>query len=319
MLMLIRVISFPLSCVLLLLCVSCFSGCTLFKETAPELDLSGYVVASRQEVKLIRQHVLKASESPLGFRDLVKMNITRDGFSVASELVVVFERPDKLRIEFLLPGIQQSDTILRSTDGSIDVFVPSERVILHGDASVGEVYRLLGVALDVSELMSWIVGRAPIWASAEIARDAVLVNRALGSIIYQVELNDGRIVVAGYSCEIIDNKSGDNGVGNLDTACAPSSLLRFFEVSEKGHNRRLFFSEFSGNIVSESGVSAPAKVSLWLPERDILGEMQFTKPVIHNTKGKIPEKVFHPKFPSNLPVVDIQSVKGNAVLYRSNF
>ena len=305
--------------VVLIVNVFFLSGCSLFYDFAPKLDLSEYRPASNHEAQLINSHIAEEGKSIVGFRDLVNLNVKRDSFSVASELVVVFEQPDKLRMEFLLPGIQQSETIVRASNGFVDVFMQKEKVLIHGQDSVSEMFRLLGIPLNVSELMFWISGRLPLWNKGEIGLETVLLssdfNDGVGTVVYKIVTHDGRVIVAGYKCKLGSNS--ENGV------CYPSSSLSFVEVykcssscSETDSNHRLFVSKFSEESISSSDVLIPKKISFWLPKQNISGEMNFTNPKIYKEKGKIQEKVFHPKFPQNITTRDAKTISGSAILLK---
>jgi hypothetical protein len=72
--------------------------------------------------------------------------------------VIVYAVPDKLRVEFLLPGIQQTSLIIVAHDGRLDAYDAKERKHSSGAASRKNLERLLSLPFETEEIMLWLAG-----------------------------------------------------------------------------------------------------------------------------------------------------------------
>ena len=125
------------------------------------------------------------------FRTKAKAEVAHAGKSVAMDSIIIFERPDMARIEFLKPGINQIESIMTINKGNIVAYSTSQKTAYVGEANHVSIYRLFGIPLNETELMSWFVGRLLINDNAKLL-DVRQSTGGSGSMYLLYDLQDGR-------------------------------------------------------------------------------------------------------------------------------
>ena len=230
------------------------------------------------------------------FRAKAKAEVSHAGKSISMDSIIVFERPDMARIEFLKPGINQTDSIITILRGDITAYSAMRKTVYQGKSNHASIYRLFGIPLNEAELMSWFVGRLLIADDARLLE----VKRSPGK--------DGSMYL------LYDMRDGRKARILLDGAEAecnyPGFRLREVEILAGG--KPLFYTvyKYRGNSV------IPAEINFKINEANVSGKIVIDANHEVNTSLKSQrDKLFKFSIPTGAKIKNISDMDNNEMLF----
>ncbi|MCC6954907.1 MAG: hypothetical protein IT290_12390 [Deltaproteobacteria bacterium] len=106
----------------------------------------------------LHENLSRQSQSIQSARELFSLTLRKGIEKQRLKQVVVFQRPDRLRSEFFLPGILQTSALVVARDGTLESLDVTRKTYTSGVASVDNARRLLAVPFTLEELMLWTTG-----------------------------------------------------------------------------------------------------------------------------------------------------------------
>jgi hypothetical protein len=233
------------------------------------------------------------------FRTKAKITISHAGENLSLDNVIVFERPDRARLEFLKPGIQQIESIITIIDNSVTAYSTTTRKVFQGKADYTGIYRLFGIPLNEEELMSWFVGRLLIRENhqlLEVKRSSLLPGRMY--LLY--DMQDGRkarILLDGAKAE----------------CDYPNFRIREIEILARSNDRPLFYTVYGYN----DDDMIPAEIKFKIHEISTDGLIIIAdQHEVNMSLRKYGDKLFRVNYPENAQVKDISEMDKNDMLFK---
>ncbi len=135
------------------------SGCSITRRP-PSIQPAGTLVSVSESEALI-ERLTKIDRELTSFKGLAKASITQDGDKGLIRYAVVFDKPDRLRLEMLpLTGFYTL-SLLVVNDSKAVMLDTQEKVANTSSDSLTLLKKLLGVPLKASDMMSFFACRLP--------------------------------------------------------------------------------------------------------------------------------------------------------------
>lgn len=261
-------ISKYLPVILLLLSV----GCSLFYSALPVVE--GPALQKDQQEKII-DSLLADTARVSSLRAVARTEMNLRGDIDYLRQIVVFERPDRLRLEYM-PTHAIYTLSLLTVDSNESVFIDVvEKKAWRGSQPASLLQKLMRAPISVSELTAILVGRIP---------EDLLRSEQLS--IYQGK--------GGYQLLSTDFSR----VAIID---AKSLLLRRFEVRTSS-GRRINLVVVYGGYQQVDGVSLPGSLTIEVPEKGFVMRLQLN---IVSVNQDYPDSLFRADVPGNFSVEEL--------------
>ncbi|MDR2337773.1 MAG: DUF4292 domain-containing protein [Deltaproteobacteria bacterium] len=233
------------------------------------------------------------------FRTKAKITISHASKNLSFDSVIVFERPDRARLEFLKPGLQQIESIMTISDDNVTAYSTSNQTVFQGKANYTSIYRLFGIPLTEEELMSWFVGRLLIkenYQLLEVKRSSLLPGRMY--LLY--DMHDGRkarILLDGAKAE----------------CDYPNFRIREIEILARSNEKTLFYTVYGYN----DDEMVPAEIKFKIHEVSADGLIIIAnKYEINAPLKKYGNKLFKINYPEHAIIKDISEMDKNDMLFK---
>lgn len=237
----------------------------------------------------------------------VKHGIREDTFSQ----VVVFERPDKLRIELFATSMNRLTALVLTRGGRLHAVNPLERIVYRGTASKANMQRLLTVPFIPEEMMMWLSGRFILPEEDSQIRSRIHLCPDTSQAVMDLALVNGRTIRAVYRIDNTDLLMKNRGGAGEDQ---PALVLDSMEV-RRIQEASLLVSRFFYDTRSRLGsgqVRMPSRLVFQLPEADISGVFVFKKGKVNPDLADQTDKLFEFKTPDGAKIIEIdQSLTEN--------
>ncbi|MFN8392595.1 MAG: hypothetical protein U0136_20040 [Bdellovibrionota bacterium] len=179
-------------CVLLLT----LSGCSLFAKPAP--SLKGYTPVSDSMKADVVAKLAQESARITSARGSLRSTFSKSLHRETVRQIVVFQRPDKMRVELFATSLNQLTLLAVSHDGLIEAYDPGAGVLFRGRDVPANIERVVSVPFSPEELMLWFSGRVP-FIEEEIEKVDVLEHKGGGRQAVRLLLKDGRRIEAEFT------------------------------------------------------------------------------------------------------------------------
>lgn len=160
-----------------------FAGCAVPapKLTIPkEVDLK---TVSWSEKSEILKNLASKAEGVSGFRGMYHGQAEVHGKKMGFKQILVFERPENLRMEILLTNINRLSLIVLNNPKGLFGADLINRNVYHGKNSVDNLNCLLGLPLGTEEFMLWATGNLPVVADPNFFTLSKIKKSQLGDQI----------------------------------------------------------------------------------------------------------------------------------------
>lgn len=294
---------------LLSLLVQFTAGCALLHPRAGRLN--GYVVESEGYRGQLLTAMREQSQGVRSFRTLLVGSVEETLGKSGIKQVVVFERPDLMRLEFLASGLNQLGLLVVMRNGYMQAFDQKRGVAYHGQASAANLEKLLSVPFPPEELMLLFAAQLspPPEAQVEVFRNKL--DPSLNVLSYS--LVDGRKVrlfLSVAKCVRDGNVSGTTANQSGDRV-----ILNQVQLLEGRRGSVTFSSVLSYNqsdVAADGGSCAvpnlPTQVSFKLPKQGIAGVsgvFRYDRPELNPELSGVRERLFSSVLPEGIEVVDL--------------
>ncbi len=270
---------------IILILASCSSGCVAPQVNLPKAD-SGFIESGAAEATEFNSALKKTASEIKTFRGLVTVKARKAVGQEEFNQVLVFSRPDNLRIETFAPGVNQLLTLVVVNGDRIQALDRKNHTGLQGEVNTYNVEKLIEIPLLPEEFMLWILGRY--LPQEEATLFASSVSRKLSSNSYSAhyDLRDGR------SFRILAHWDGQT---------APRvEGLELYTIDEKAP---ILVSRFNYAAAETSTGSAyPIRVEVELKKRSLYVELTLKEPRINPALGDKSKRLFQVTFPKNYEI-----------------
>ena len=228
------------------------SACSL--SGAPSaLRPTRHTAADPGEAAELYADLTERSRAILGARSLYSVTLKKGIEKQRLKQVIVFERPEKLRAEFFLPGIHQTSALIVAHDGILESIDVTRKAYVRGAASSTNARRLLAIPFELEELMLWTVGAVLLPESAPPG-SAFWTDAKNGKYYGKVPLSEQRTLRVEFERK--------DGMARLLTV----------EMLDADGEERSFVSQFS--YPEEGDASLPKMIKFWVLEESLSGELE---------------------------------------------
>jgi outer membrane biogenesis lipoprotein LolB len=252
-------------------------------------DTVHFEKASLADRMAVSRYLRTSCAEIVAFRGLAKATISRNEELHSSRMLVVFEHPDRLRLELLTPGLNQPAMLITAEQGEISALDVGERVVYKGSDSAENIAWFIGVPLNVAEMMYWITARSAICQPNAWRHASTVASKNGQFFVQQFYGPDAKSLRFG-----IDRVA----CGEAENTCYS---LRYLELSVDKEVR--FSTSYSYD--PKRFPSVPASLSFQLPEEGVQGKLELVRAEAFTAPGKISPKVFKVRFPSDAEVVKL--------------
>lgn len=261
-----------------LLCL-CLTICSCMSRRIPRPEIDGELLPAADNAQILAD--LSSSDQEIEtLRGLTRTTIRHEDGRERLRHVIVFEKPDKLRVEALPLNSAFTLNLVAARDGKVVVLDPGSKRALTGSAGSGLIKDTIGIPVDESELMSYMSGRIP---SAVIARDA---GQQSVRVYRNDQQNTTAVVVGNYRHFWLYNND------TLD--------LQTVQIRNPFRDRLLL--EICYELYFEvNGVRVPNKIEVWLPEEDVRFTLAFSAISVNK---EFPHKLYSVRIPSDYRVYE---------------
>ena len=232
------------------------------------------------------------------FRTKARSEISHAGKNIAMDSIIIFERPDMARMEFLKPGINQIESIMTTNKGDIVAYSTSQKTAYVGKANHANIYRLFGIPLNETELMSWFVGRLLIGENAKLL-DVRQSSGGTGSMYLLYDLQDGR------KARIL--------LDGAQTECNyPKFRIRETEIIASKGDKLLFHTAYA----YEEDSVIPSEINFKVNEANVSGKITMATNNGVNVSLKAQrDKLFKITLPAGTKTKNISEMGDNEMLF----
>jgi outer membrane lipoprotein-sorting protein len=254
-------------------------------ENYQELN-SDAKVAFIEELNLIQTDIQT-------FRALARTTL-REGVSRTTlRQVIVFSRPEKLRLEFFATSFNRLVSLVVANDAEIQAIDFDEGIGYQGKASAKNIERLLTMPFSLEQSMLWFTGKFLPPAQRELLSSSLLISDDGGEYFLRLVYRDNRYFGLRYSA------SSDPEQDKI------SLRLLSLELRDYSKDQLLLFTEyFYDNYTKETDNDfyIPTRIKLFFPSRNIQVEQRYEKVFVNEDITGIPDTLFTILFPENVEV-----------------
>ena len=255
------------------------SSCSLFYQTEPsfwkELD---FINLSSEEEALVKEQIQQRAAQLEGCGVLLNIRINKSLFRENFLQAAYFIKPDKLRIDTLLPGANKLLNLFLLKENKIAVYIPGSNSIFQGENSKENIEKITLLPVNYNLLISLLSGVLEIKNHKEIK-----IHRSLDSdsYYYQAKVENSTELKARLSKET-----------ELEALCLYQ-------------NRKEIL---CANFTQASSREGPEKVNIQLKERSVKLDISVETWSAFISNGP-EESLFELRFPNSAKRIPLVSVK----------
>ncbi len=235
------------------------------------------------------------------FRTKARVTVTHSDKNISFNSVIIFERPDKARIEFLRPGLNQIESVMTIDDNNVSAYSTSSNTVFKGQASYASIYRLFGIPLNEEELMSWFVGRLLITENSKLI-EVKQSDLEKGRMYLLYDMRDGRKIRI-----LLD--------GAREECMYPNFRIREIEILVRKNDTPMFHTEYT---YRDDGM-IPSEIKFTINEVSANGLIQIdSNNEVNVSLKKFIDRLFVINYPYNVVVKDISKMDKSDMLFNIN-
>ncbi len=156
------------------------------------LTTSDYQPASVEDVTAVTSYLRASVSAVTSFRAMGDLLILKSGKRYRGTQVVVFTRPDKLRLELFSTALNRLTSIIVCRNGELTTVDFEAKQAYQGMASERNLARLTGIPLSVEQIMLLNTGRIAV-SDRELENANVFRELDSGKLVVLVRDDNGRI------------------------------------------------------------------------------------------------------------------------------
>ena len=260
-------------------------GCSVHQVNLPGAD-SGFVESDASQAAEFNAALKSSANEIRTFRGLVSIKARKAVGREEFNQVLVFSRPDKLRIETFAPGVNQLLTLVVVNGDKIQALDRKNLTGLQGEVNTYNVEKLIEIPLLPEEFMLWILGRFLPQDEATLFSSSISRKPTSNTYSARYDLRDGR------SFRILvdwDGKAAPRVIG-----------FELYTIDEKAP---VLVSRFNYSEPEMTGSFAyPARVEVELKKRSLYVELSLQNPRINPILEDKTGRLFRVSFPQNYEI-----------------
>jgi hypothetical protein len=255
---------------LVIVSICCFSACSFKMPSMP--GTGGFSPASAEEkAELLRQltkHSDEIHSARAQFVSKVKRGLAED---VSTE-VLVFDRPDMLRLEIFATAMNRLAAMIVVRRSFLHAVNTIQKKVYRGTASMENFEQIISVPFVPEQFVLWLTGRFAPPGKDEQATYEALINKEKGEVFLTFGLKEQRTVVLHANtseCKLTPAA----GSPEQDSQYSTCMSLKAYEMRRSGST--VFYSSFTYDASKPGQPLAPSRIDFWLPEKQVHGEISF--------------------------------------------
>ena len=262
------------------------SSCSFFSASRIT-KIRGAEEVSQELSDRIWDDLLRQKNKLVSARAMAEIFVSAYGNKEKFSQVVVFKRPNLLRVELFASKLNRLVAMIILQGGSVAAYDLRQNVIYRGAPSRENFSRILYLPFEAEEFMLWLSGK-------------LLVNRSASKVY---GFDDGR-----YVFEVEKDKSSTMYVDvreDLQRACGGKYCINSIELRSKGFfSKTLFYSEYRYAATR----ILPVDISFRIPKISVEGEIEFSTTEYNPNFGKSAKRLFKFRQPRGARLVDLDSL-----------
>ena len=208
--------------------------------------------------------------------------IAREGLKKSDfEQVLVFSRPDKLRLEVFATSLHRLQNIFVASSGAIKAIDFDQARAYSGDADEENVSRLLSLPFSLEQAMLWFAGRFVPPQRAELRTRSLYLSADRKQSVLELAYSDDRV----YRLRFEERARG---------------WLSALELRTLLSDELLFYSEYRYPDSTSGAVAVPTAMTLKTPDVALEFTVESAEVNLPLTADKA--SVFELDLPANMPV-----------------
>ncbi|MCC6221486.1 MAG: hypothetical protein IT291_09635 [Deltaproteobacteria bacterium] len=265
-----------------------FSAC--HRLTPRPFDSTAYRSASPEVLHEVSGLLREDVASIKALKALARVRISRGVKSENFRQVIVFRRPDKLRIDFLERSSNALLSLLSVHDGVMKVVDLSNKVAYIGDPSLENIRELMLLPLSLDEVMLLFCGRF----------DAELHGELVEARLLETQANDG-VMLMQYV--YASNVQVDVRFSLLEAGDG-KKIPRIFglDVRDNAINASIMSAEFIGERGVSDRLALPKKLQLSMPAEEIVIAVEYEDLVVNPDIAQSDADLFDVTIPPGMKV-----------------
>lgn len=269
-----------------------------------------FQVVRRNEAQSLLTLIRENTEQVHSLQLLTKLKVKKSLREESLKQVVVFQRPDKLRLELFATNLNRLAALVVSRDEIIHALDTANKRVYIGPASFTGFDRLLGIPFLPEELMLWFAGRF------KLGQRDVEVSLDSGSkrLLTQASIAESRRVAAIY--ELIEGEGTviTNVRGVTKGKGGNRFKVRLLSLQMSDSKGRPFFSsDFSYRQKAKKEIQLPERIEFTMLNQELEGSIFIEDAEVNPDLSQTQEKVFRAKIPSGAEVIDLNSTDVSSV------
>jgi hypothetical protein len=170
------------------------NGCSIFFSAPKELDFSAFDRIGSNETQSLYAKLGYPVPELQGASSAYKA-VIQDGLNKQQgKQVVIFKRPDKLRINIFATNLNQLTAYFVCSEKKIYGYDASEKKQYIGTATRENIERLINIPFSTEEVMLWLAGRMFPISDSNVLQKQLFVDKKSDRIGGKLLLRDGRII-----------------------------------------------------------------------------------------------------------------------------
>jgi hypothetical protein len=285
---------------LLILGISSLSACGFKMPSMP--GTGGFAPASAEEKSELLRQLTKHSEEIQSARTQLVSKLKRGLAEDVSTEVLVFQRPDMLRLEIFATAMNRLAAMVVVRRSFLHAVNTIQKKVYRGTASMENFEQIVSVPFVPEQFMLWLTGRfAP---PEEEAACEALVNKEKGEALLTFSLKDKRTVVlhANISeCKPPPAADTPEQAPQYNTCIS----LKAYEVRRSGST--VLYSSFSYGAGTPEQPVAPSQIDFWLPEKQVHGELSLKDIEFNPNLTADRDKLFVGRNPGGMEIISLDN------------
>lgn len=229
-------------------------------------------------------HARQAQISSL--RGLARLTVKKGVRQETLNQAIVFQLPDKLRLEFFATNLNRLAAMIISREGILHAVDAGGKKVYVGAASAATLGRLIGIPFVPADLMLWLCGRPP----AGLQEQRFAVDARQRRVMMDARDGAGTDIAAVFTVPL-DGKS-----------------MQLVLLQAKKQGETVFSSAFE---YADGSSSIPRRILFDLTRESLHGVLDYEERVETNPElsPELQQKIFQARIPAGARVIDLESAK----------
>ena len=260
------------------------------------IDTDNYREASSEESK---SYLLQAQQQAAAIHSLRALITARIKHLLSEETltqVLVFERPDKLRLELFATNLNRLVVLISCHQGQLQAADPINHRLYQGAADYQNINKLLSLPFSGEELMLWAAGRPPLLSSESLPPVSVKVEKSETRVYLSYAAGGGR------EFQMLFALQSGRQLGRLLA----------LDAADAENNRFSTTFHWDAGLDSDN-IELPRELKFSLDALGLRGVFHLTEARVNPDLTNVPEALFSPVLGVSWETIDLNRLKSGEV------